>query len=62
MARPKRRSRRACLSFNNLQKFFFRGNRGLFRLRDRKQKKPLNQRLIFFPASFISYRFDIILI
>ena len=33
MARPKRRSRRACLSFNNLQKFFFRGNRGLFRLR-----------------------------
>ena len=49
MARPKRRSRRACLSFNNLQKFFFRGNRGLFRLRGRKQKKPLNQRLIFFP-------------
>ena len=33
MARPKRRSRRACLSFNNLQEFFFRGNRGLFRLR-----------------------------
>ena len=33
MARPKRRSRRACLSFNNLQNFFFRGNLGLFRLR-----------------------------
>ena len=30
---PKRRSRGACLSFNNLQEFFFRGNRGLFRLR-----------------------------
>lgn len=30
---PKRRSRGACLSFNNLQNFFFRGNLGLFRLR-----------------------------